>query len=87
MSDSAHPFELTMPPSANDHALGVPHGSVTVVEYGDFECPNCKQAAPVVKLLLSRFQGRMRFVYRHFPLHEVHPHALQAVEAAVARKH
>jgi protein-disulfide isomerase len=53
-----------------------------VVEYGDFECPNCKQAAPAVKLLLQRFENRVRFVYRHFPLTEVHPHALLAAEAA-----
>jgi len=53
-----------------------------VVEYGDFECPNCKQAAPAEKLLLQRFQGRVRFVYRHFPLEEVHPHALHAALAA-----
>jgi protein-disulfide isomerase len=58
------------------------HAPVTVVEYGDFECPNCKQAAPAVKLLLARFAGRVRFVYRHLPLEEVHPHALHAAEAA-----
>jgi protein-disulfide isomerase len=75
-------FELTVPVSAADHTLGPTHGPVTVVEYGDFECPNCKQAAPAVKLLLKRFTGRIRFVYRHFPLEEVHPHALQAAEAA-----
>jgi protein-disulfide isomerase len=76
------PFELTMAVSPADHAMGPPHAPVTVVEYGDFECPNCKQAAPVVKLLLNRFRERMRFVYRHFPLEEVHPHALNAAEAS-----
>ena len=76
------PFELTMAVSPADHAMGLPHAPVTVVEYGDFECPNCKQAAPVVKLLLNRFRERMRFVYRHFPLEEVHPHALYAAEAS-----
>jgi protein-disulfide isomerase len=74
-------FELTAPVSPSDHTIGPAHASVAVVEYGDFECPNCKQAAPVVKLLLHRFAGRIRFVYRHFPLEEVHPHALQAAEA------
>ena len=77
-----HVFELTVPVSATDHVIGPPHAPVAVVEYGDFECPNCKQAAPAVKLLLNRFAGRIRFVYRHFPLEEVHPHALQAAEAA-----
>lgn len=75
-------FHLTLPVSSVDHALGPDHAPVTVVEYGDFECPNCKQAAPAVKLLLERFSERVRFVYRHFPLEEVHPHALLAAEAA-----
>jgi protein-disulfide isomerase len=75
-------FELAVPVSAADHTLGASHAPVTVVEYGDFECPNCKQAAPAVKLLLERFAGRVRLVYRHFPLEEVHPHALHAALAA-----
>jgi protein-disulfide isomerase len=75
-------FELTVPTSETDHSVGPAHARVTVTEYGDFECPNCKQAAPAVKLLLDRFAGRIRFVYRHFPLEEVHPHALHAAEAA-----
>src|ERR1700704_42831 len=77
-------FELAVPVSAVDHALGASHAPVTVVEYGDFECPNCKQAAPAVKLLLKRFAGRVRLVFRHFPLEEVHPHALHAALAAEA---
>ena len=81
MSD---PFELAMPVGSADHILGPAHAAVTVVEYGDFQCPNCKQAAPAVKLLLQRFHGRVRFVYRHFPLDEVHPHALHAALAAEA---
>jgi protein-disulfide isomerase len=76
------PFELTVPVTEADHSIGPADAPVTVVEYGDLECPNCKQAAPVVKLLLHRFAGRMRFVYRHFPLEEVHSHAIQAAEAA-----
>ena len=77
-------FELAVPISAADHILGNPHATATVVEFGDFECPNCKQAAPAVKLLLERFSGRIAFVYRHFPLQEVHPHALHAALAAEA---
>ncbi len=75
-------FHLTLPVNAADHTIGPDHAPVTVVEYGDFECPNCKQAAPAVKLLLDRFDQRVRFAYRHFPLEEVHPHALLAAEAA-----
>src|SRR5882672_7219725 len=77
-----HPFELSVPVNKVDHTAGPAHAHVTVVEYGDFECPNCKQAAPAVKLLLRRFEDRVRFVFRHFPLEEVHPHALHAAEAA-----
>jgi protein-disulfide isomerase len=78
------PFELAVPISAVDHATGAPHSIVTLTEYGDFECPNCKQAQPAVKLLLERFTGRVRFVFRHFPLEDVHPHAMHAAQAAEA---
>jgi len=81
MSRPTH-FELTLPIDATDHAMGEPHAPVSVVEYGDFECPNCKQAAPAVKLLLERFPGRVRFVYRHFPAAQVHAHAMAAAEVA-----
>ncbi len=75
-------FLLEPPVDPTDHLLGEPHAPVAVLEFGDFECPNCKQAAPAVKLLLERFPGRVRFAFRHFPLEEVHPHALAAAEAA-----
>jgi len=68
--------------TASDHRLGSLDARVEVVEYGDFECPNCKQAAPAVGMLLKRFEGRICFVYRHYPLEQVHRHALQAAEAA-----
>ena len=80
----AHKFELAVPVDAADHIEGASHAPVTIVEYGDFECPNCKQAAPAVKLLLERHPGRVRVVWRHFPLEEVHPHALHAALAAEA---
>src|ERR1700724_669805 len=75
-------FELTVPVSPIDHLIGAAHAAVTVVEYGDFECPNCKQAQPAVKLLLERFAGRVRVAFRNFPLEDVHPHALAAALAA-----
>lgn len=77
-----HFFELTPPVTTADHQLGAESARVTLVEFGDIECPNCRQAAPAVKLLLDHFAGRVRFVFRHFPLEEVHPHALAAAEAA-----
>jgi protein-disulfide isomerase len=82
MSNQRAPQDLSQPVTATDHLLGEPHAPITVVEYADFECPTCKQAAPAVKLLLERFGGRVRFAYRHFPLEGMHPHALQAAEAA-----
>lgn len=77
-----HSTGLTVPVNANDHVLGPDRAPVTIVEYGDFECPNCKQAAPAVKLLLEHFKENVRFVFRHFPLEEVHPHALPAAEVS-----
>jgi protein-disulfide isomerase len=77
-----HAFELMEPVGPTDHMLGPQDAPVTVVEYGDFECPNCKQAAGAVKLLLARFEQRVCFAFRHFPLEEVHPHALRAAEVA-----
>ena len=78
----AHNLYLTTPVTAVDHQLGPEHAPVTVVEYADFECPICKQAAPAMKLLLRHFPEEVRIVFRHFPLEGVHPHALAAAEAA-----
>ncbi len=77
-------FELSVAVNPADHCLGPSHAPATLVEYGDFECPSCKQAAPAVKLLLGRYAGRVRLVWRNFPLEEVHPHALDAALAAEA---
>ena len=80
----SHPFGLAVPVAASDHLLGGEHAAVTIVEYGDFECPNCRQAAPAVKLILEHWRGRVRLVWRHFPLEGVHPHALSAALASEA---
>jgi protein-disulfide isomerase len=67
-----------------DHIRGPGQGAlVTLVEYGDFECPYCGQAEPAVRELVSQY-GELRFVFRHLPLTEVHPHAQLAAEAAEA---
>jgi Na+/H+ antiporter NhaA len=67
-----------------DHIRGPQEDAlVTLVEYGDFECPYCGQAEPVVRKLISEY-GELRFVFRHLPLTDVHPHAQQAAEAAEA---
>lgn len=72
------------PVSAADHVRGARDALVTVIEYGDFECPSCKQAAPAVLLLTRRFHADVRLVFRHFPLEEVHANALTAAEASEA---
>ena len=66
-----------------DHIRGPLRAPVTLVEYGDFECPYCGQAEPVVRELLADF-GDLRYVWRHLPLNDVHPHAQLAAEAAEA---
>jgi protein-disulfide isomerase len=77
-------FELVTPVSDADHLAGPAEAPIVIVEYGDFECPSCKQAAPALKQLLVRHAGMVRLVYRHFPLEGVHPRALQAAEATEA---
>ena len=66
------------------HVLGRLDAPVTVVEHGDLECPYCRAAAPVLRALVERSDGRVRLVWKHFPLFEVHPHALTAALAAEA---
>jgi protein-disulfide isomerase len=66
-----------------DHIRGPKTARVTVVEYGDFECPYCGRAEPAIRQLLADF-GDVRYVWRHLPLTDVHPHAQLAAEAAEA---
>ncbi|HVE78765.1 MAG TPA: thioredoxin domain-containing protein [Gemmatimonadaceae bacterium] len=75
---------LARPVTERDHAAGPADAPVTLVEYGDYECPHCGRAHPIVKRLLARAGDRVRFVYRNFPLSEIHPHAMHAAEAAEA---
>ena len=84
MSTQSHTISLAVPPEPTDHLEGSEHARVTVVEYGDFECPGCKVAATTPTLLLERFPNKVRFIFRHFPLQDAHPHALMAAEAAEA---
>jgi Na+/H+ antiporter NhaA len=67
----------------SDHVRGPDDAPVTLVEYGDFECPYCGQAEPVVRELLADY-GDLRYVWRHLPLTDVHPHAQLAAEATEA---
>jgi protein-disulfide isomerase len=67
-----------------DHIQGPADAAVTLVEYGDYECPYCGAAYPIVKELQARMGDRLRFVFRNFPISTSHPHAEQAAEAAEA---
>jgi len=70
--------------TTDDHVLGRPDASVTVLEYGDYECPYCRGAARDVAEMLGRYPASVRFVFRNFPIAQLHPHAEQAAEAAEA---
>ena len=73
---------LTLPVSDRDHAIGPATAPVTVVEYGDYECPYCRAAVPIVQELQQLLGDQLRFVFRHFPLANLHSHARRAAEAA-----
>jgi len=70
--------------TANDHMLGRADAPVTVLEYGDYECPYCRGAARDVWQMLARYPDTVRFAFRNFPITQLHPHAEQAAEAAEA---
>jgi protein-disulfide isomerase len=84
MTSDVNAPKLTTPVSARDHIQGSPQAPVLLVQYGDYECPYCGMAYPVVKEIQSRLGGMVAFVFRNFPLKEKHTHAMQAAEAAEA---
>jgi protein-disulfide isomerase len=73
-----------MPVTPQDHADGRANAPVTLVEYGDYECPYCGEAFPVLKAVQQAMGDRLRFVFRNFPISELHPHAVRAAEFAEA---
>ncbi len=75
---------LTVPVGDNDHAAGPADAPVTLVEYGDYECPYCGKAFPIVHRIQERMGDQLRFVFRNFPIATSHPHARAAAEAAEA---
>jgi protein-disulfide isomerase len=75
---------LGLPVGERDHVQGPAIAPVTLVEYGDFECPYCRAAVPIVKELQRVLGDQLRFVFRHFPLTALHPNAQHAAEAAEA---
>ncbi|MGO8787102.1 MAG: DsbA family protein [Terriglobia bacterium] len=73
---------LKLAVTSADHSQGHEDAPLTLVEYGDYECPHCGRAYPIVKQIQERWGKRLRFVFRNFPLTEMHPHAEGAAEAA-----
>ena len=73
---------LKIPVGPNDHVEGLDNAPVTLVEYGDYQCPYCGEAYPIVKAIQKAFGKKLCFVFRNFPLAEMHPHAQSAAETA-----
>jgi len=79
-----HAPKLAIPVTEKDHAQGPADAPVTLVEYGDYECPYCGKAYPIVKEIQKRMGNRLRFIFRNFPLNTLHEHAGVAAQAAEA---
>ena len=77
-------LKLVLPLAGRDHIQGAIDAPLTLVEYGDYECPYCGQAHPVVKAIQKQLGNRLCFAFRNFPLVNAHPHAEHAAEAAEA---
>jgi protein-disulfide isomerase len=76
---------MPVPPlDAGDHVTGPPDAPLELIMYGDFQCPYCSAAQSIVRRVRTRLDGRLRFAFRHLPLHEVHPDAQRAAEASEA---
>src|SRR6266700_4378756 len=79
---------LKIPVTSKDHIQGDETAPIVLVEYGDYECPHCGHAYPIVKRVQKHFGSRVAFVFRNFPLNEIHPNAQSAAETAeFAAKH
>jgi protein-disulfide isomerase len=75
-------MNLSVAVGKGDHALGPEEAPVTLVEYGDYQCPFCADMQPMIKAIAKSMGSQMRFVFRHMPLLEMHPYAQHAAEAA-----
>jgi protein-disulfide isomerase len=76
--------QLKPPINPSDHAQGDPRAPIQLVEYGDYECPFCARADGVVKALQQALGDNLLYVFRNFPVTQVHPHAMRAAQAAEA---
>lgn len=75
---------LRTPVSDKDHIYGNAHAAIELVEYGDYQCPHCGRAYPIVKQIQQRFGADLKLVFRNFPLTKIHPHAKFASVATEA---
>lgn len=82
--DTADTTRLLLPIHDDDHVHGPESASYTLVEYGDYECPDCGQLFDIIRNLQSSLGDQLRIVYRHYPLSGIHPRAQEAAEAAEA---
>jgi protein-disulfide isomerase len=83
-SSAPVPDPLDPPLGSHDHVDGPPDAPLELVMYGDFQCPFCNAAQPILRRVRDRLNGRLRFAFRHFPLTEIHPDAQRAAEASEA---
>lgn len=75
-----NPLQIT----EGDHIRGSEDAQITIIEYGDFQCPHCANAKPELDQILKDFSGDVRLIYRHFPITNIHPHARAAARASEA---
>jgi protein-disulfide isomerase len=84
MTPRYRPPRLTLPVGPRDHSEGPSNASLVLVEYGDYQCPYCGAAYPIVKKVQKRMGSRLRFIFRNFPLTNLHPYAQRSAETAEA---
>ena len=84
MEHTVDQARLAVPATDDDHSLGTSSAPVTLIEYGEFECPYCGRSFHVIKDLVREFGDNLRFVFRHYPLDSEHPFSLRASLAAEA---
>src|SRR5450432_4214562 len=76
--------KLKPPVNSNDHIQGNKNAAIELVEYGDYQCPHCGHAYPVIRSIQKKFGSKLKFIFRNFPLTEIHPNAMNAAVAAEA---
>ena len=86
MASSRNPDRLILPVNDHDHFQGGSTASITLVQYGDYQCPGCQMAHGILPFIQQQLGNQIRFVFRHFPLHPEAYHAAEAAEAAASQQ-